>query len=347
DGDADAPPTALTPVDAVAAEKPTPEDPTPEDPAPVAPAENAPTSAAPTLKQTAPNARPTTAGSRLRALLADADDAAQRADWNAAEGLYQRALRVAPGNPEATRGLEAARAARRDADFGETVTGVLAALDGADWAAARTALDAAEAAHPGAPQLGDIRRRLEIAERRSALDDLNRRADDAARGEEWQLATTLYDAMLGVDPHLRSAQEGRERAAKMAAIHAQMAAHLASPQRLSDPAVLDEAAVALARARESGGEPGPRLQARIVALDAVITGYAQPVDAELTSDAATEVTIYRVGQLGSFAQRRLSLRPGVYTVLGSRPGFRDVRFEWVIKPGESPEPLDVRCEERL
>jgi len=65
------------------------------------------------------------------------------------------------------------------------------------------------------------------------------------------------------------------------------------------------------------------------------------------SDELTEVTVYRVGRLGTFERQRLQLRPGTYTVVGSRRGYRDVRHTLVIVAGEIPNPLTVRCEERI
>jgi len=67
----------------------------------------------------------------------------------------------------------------------------------------------------------------------------------------------------------------------------------------------------------------------------------------LVSDNLTEVTVYRVGRLGRFSQRVLNLRPGTYTVVGSRPGYRDVRRRLMVSPNQSSKPLEVRCEEAI
>jgi len=66
----------------------------------------------------------------------------------------------------------------------------------------------------------------------------------------------------------------------------------------------------------------------------------------IRSDEATEVVIYRVGRLGRFSARTLDLRPGTYTVVGSREGYRDVRKVFTLQPGYEVEIL-VRCEERI
>jgi len=72
-----------------------------------------------------------------------------------------------------------------------------------------------------------------------------------------------------------------------------------------------------------------------------------PIAIELESDELTEVTVYRVGPLGAFAQTTLELRPGTYTAIGSRDGFRDVRTTFTILPGKSLAPIRVACIEPI
>jgi hypothetical protein len=40
----------------------------------------------------------------------------------------------------------------------------------------------------------------------------------------------------------------------------------------------------------------------------------------------------------------LSLRPGTYTVVGTRDGYQDVRKKIIIKPGQGPVRIAVKCE---
>jgi len=61
----------------------------------------------------------------------------------------------------------------------------------------------------------------------------------------------------------------------------------------------------------------------------------------------TDVVVYRVGRLGAFSRHELNLKPGAYTVVGTRDGYRDVRLRLVVIPGSPPDPLVVRCTERL
>jgi len=57
--------------------------------------------------------------------------------------------------------------------------------------------------------------------------------------------------------------------------------------------------------------------------------------------------IYRVGRIGTFQRHEVEVIPGRYAVVGTRPGYRDVRREVEILPGSTPEPVMVKCEEIL
>jgi hypothetical protein len=72
-----------------------------------------------------------------------------------------------------------------------------------------------------------------------------------------------------------------------------------------------------------------------------------PVKVTLESDNHTEVAVYKVGRLGRFTSRDLDLRPGTYTVVGTRNGYKDVRQQVVVKPGQSVVRVTVICKERI
>jgi hypothetical protein len=93
--------------------------------------------------------------------------------------------------------------------------------------------------------------------------------------------------------------------------------------------------------------PGPILQQQIAQLRDWLVRADAPVAVALESDNQTQVTIYRVGQLGTFTQRQLQLTPGRYTVVGTRPGYRDVRREIAVMPMAALEPIVIRCEDRI
>ena len=164
--------------------------------------------------------------------------------------------------------------------------------------------------------------------------------------EDWRGALAQYTAALSIDAYVTFAVEGRERAEKRAALDEALAVHSRRPERLSAPAVAREAEALLERAR--GAQPiGPALQARIEALEVALARARTPVAVVIESDGLTELTLSRVGRLGTLTRRSLELVPGTYTVTGSRQGYRDVRRQFSVTPGAPGPSVSLRCEEAL
>jgi len=82
-------------------------------------------------------------------------------------------------------------------------------------------------------------------------------------------------------------------------------------------------------------------------LRELVTLASTPIAVQLKSDQLTQVTLYRVGTLGAFAAKEVELRPGTYTVIGSRDGYRDVRRTFTVRPGGNLAPIDVVCVEPI
>jgi hypothetical protein len=112
------------------------------------------------------------------------------------------------------------------------------------------------------------------------------------------------------------------------------------------PDVLDDAVDALDQA-STVAPVGPRHEELVAALRDLVATARSTVRVVLESDGRTEVAIYHVGRLGMFERHELELRPGSYTVVGSRRGYRDVRATLVVEPGGNPVALRVVCSEEF
>lgn len=164
--------------------------------------------------------------------------------------------------------------------------------------------------------------------------------------EDWRGALQEYLAALAIDPHLTFALEGRERSEKRAALDEALDLHIRRPERLSAPAVAREAEAVLERAR--GIEPsGPALRARTAALEAALARARTKVAVVIESDGLTQLSLSRVGPLGTLKRRSLELLPGTYTVTGSRRGYRDVRRQFSVSPEAPALTVSLRCDEAL
>jgi hypothetical protein len=188
--------------------------------------------------------------------------------------------------------------------------------------------------------------RVDQAEKLAAIAAHRAAASRSESEERWADAAREYTAVLALDPTIRFAQNGKERCVLRADLDRRLDYHLSHPERLSSDEVLEEAKLLVDRAAAVEPE-GARLQDQVARLTALIERVAIPVRVVIQSDDLTEVMVYKVGRLGAFLTHELELRPGSYTVVGSRQGYRDVRRELVVVAGENPEPLVVRCEEKI
>ncbi|MFV2071926.1 MAG: hypothetical protein ACC742_04645 [Thermoanaerobaculales bacterium] len=233
-----------------------------------------------------------------------------------------------------------------DDGFTRAMTEGLEALELERWTAAREAFEGADRIRPGAPEVKDGLTRANAGLRREAIESNIQRAARFEAAEAWREADNAYSKILEIEPAAALAREGRDRAAARAGLDDRLEFHLQNPTRLSSLSVLESAGSTLAQARAITPR-GPRLENQITRLEQLIATASGPVPVVLESDNLTEVVVFRVGELGTFTRRQLSLRPGVYTIVGSRLGFRDVRLRLEVKPGTPAAPLMVRCTEAL
>ena len=178
-----------------------------------------------------------------------------------------------------------------------------------------------------------------------SLASMRTHAEQLEAQERWDEAAALYAAVLREDGSLGFAQAGRARAGGRARLDHALQALLDHPDRLADPQVRDQASALLDTAQATTPS-GPVLRSQIARLQILLPDFNKPVRVSLVSDSVTQVAILSVGSFGSFERRDIELKPGTYTVLGSRVGYRDVRREITIAPGET-QTVSVSCYEPI
>jgi tetratricopeptide (TPR) repeat protein len=260
--------------------------------------------------------------------------------------LFREAATLDPAWPAAAAGVARLGAAvARDAYETQMARG-FAAQAARDLAGARAAFELALRARPGDAQATAALAQVALDQNLDRLAGLQAEALEFERAERWADAVRGYEAVLALDANLVDAKAGLERARTRAELDGRLRRELGSADSFNEDTAVARARTALEAAR-AVPEPGPVLRRQIEELDALLATAVTPVHVTLESDNATEVTLFKVGRLGTFAQKTLELRPGAYTALGSRPGYRDVRRQFRVAPGSAAVPIVVRCEEPI
>ena len=216
-----------------------------------------------------------------------------------------------------------------------------AALGAGRLEEARAAFERARAVRPNGAEAADGLRRVDAAMRGRGFGTQRTRAEDAEADERWDDAVTAYSAILRSDPSQAFAQEGRDRARGRLELNDSLQAIIDRPDLLASADARAQAATLLQNAQQISS-PGPVLRLQMARVSALLPEFEHPVHLSLVSDGFTQVTIMNVGAFGSFTRREVDLKPGRYTVIGSREGYRDVRRDISVSPGQT-QTISVSC----
>lgn len=283
---------------------------------------------------------------QVLALIDKGDQQRQNGQLQAARESYAAALDLDKDAGRARQGLEQVNTELREQEYRRHMSAGYAALEQKQPEQARAAFKAALQIKAGD---GTARAGLEQAEQQIT----NRRieaaiaaARQAAAGEDWQAAVDQYRQALSLDASLTAAQEGLRRTQHRLDLDRRLQETINNPLRLADDKVYEQAR-ALGREALAVDQPGPRLKGQIADLARVVRQAGTPVTVPLRSDNQTRVTIYKVADLDPFEATSVSLTPGHYVAVGSRPGYRDVRVEFTVRAGQPPDPVVIQVSEKI
>ena len=264
-----------------------------------------------------------------------------------AEQAYRQALALDPLSAEAASALQRITERLTEAEFSRQMSQAYALLQSRQFEDARAAFRKAQALAPGSKRAAQGLRRVDEVVREEKITSLKAEASHFEKQEQWSLAAQSWQQLLALDPQATDAGESAARTQYRAALLAKLDHYLEHQERLYSTGVSAEAQALLDEIFALDHSPGRRILQSAEALHDVLVLARQPVRIALYSDNQTEVTIFRVGKLGRFEHQDVRLKPGQYTIIGSRPGYRDVRKTLHVTPDMKAERLSILCEETI
>ena len=259
---------------------------------------------------------------------------------------YQEALHLDPDSKEAQQALTRVRRLIGDEEFQRLMSEGLSALYANNYTLAREKLLKAQSFRPKSQEVKDALAQLDQSIRLASIETYRQKASDAEQGEKWEQALDAYLAVLKIDPNVQFASQGKQRALDHIRIDKRINFFLQQPAELESDRQLENAIQLMADIKKIDPQ-GPRLKDQLAKLTRMVDAAQTPVTIILESDGLTEVAVYKVGKLGRFTSRVLSLRPGTYTIVGTRDGYQDVRSQFTIKAGQKPARIAIQCEVKI
>jgi hypothetical protein len=259
---------------------------------------------------------------------------------------FQGALKLDPESEEAQKGLHRVNEWIVEEQVQRLMSEGLTAYHNGEYRSARNLLLKAKAFRPDSRDVQNALVQVDAAIRLDKIETLQRKAKAAEQIEDWEQALEFYLAVLKVDARLAFAVNGKERALEQIRVAKRIGFFLQNPDAMASNRQLQNAIQVIGEA-ETLQPKGPRLRARLDELKTLANAARTPVKVMIESDDLTEVAVYKVGKLGRFSVRELSLRPGTYTVVGSRNGYKDVRQKIIVKPGQKTLRITVICRNKV
>ncbi len=259
---------------------------------------------------------------------------------------YQQALRLDPDSKEAQLALARVKRLIGDEEFEQLMSEGLEALHANNYSLAREKLLKAQSFRPTSQEVKDALVQVDQSIRLASIETYRQKATNAEQAEDWQQALDAYLQVLKIDPNVQFASEGKQRASDHIRIDQRIRFFMQQPEALESDRQLENAIQLLAEIEKIDPQ-GPQLKDRLAKLTRMVKAAQTPIDIIIESDGLTEVAVYKVGKLGRFTERVLSLRPGTYTVVGARDGYQDVRRQLTIKAGQDPARIAVICEVKI
>lgn len=285
----------------------------------------------------------------LDAVFSSLDQAARfeaAGQFAAARTAFEEALRLDGEAPGAEAGIQRIRARETGDRYAMAMALGLEAMAAGSFESARGQFELAASLRPDADAPSTALQQLPGLEREQQLQSAVVRAQSAESQENWAEASHAWREANTLQPALQAGLEGLRRSESRLALEGRIEALLQSPERLWTPAGRSEASRVIAQAQKVT-EPRQKLDTLTSEVARRLAEAEQPVRVILSSDGLTEVVVYRVGRLGSFQSREVEIVPGRYAVVGTRPGYRDVRLELEVRPGVGVSQMTVRCEEAI
>lgn len=259
---------------------------------------------------------------------------------------YQQAATKDPASAAARQGIQRVGNTLSESEFRRAMAEGNEALQRRDLEGARQRFQRALELRGDSPEARTALRQIssDIAKRDSA--NLMAEAKTLESQEKWSDAEQKYAAVLQLDPDQAEARAARERTRTRAELDAAVAALVSQPERLLQENVYTEA-IKLQKVADAIADPGPRLMEQRDRLRKAMNEIRTPIKVVIESDDKTSVTVFKVGNFGTFRQHEVALLPGRYTAVGVRKGYRDVRVEFSLVPGEAAPAVVVQCSETI
>ena len=270
--------------------------------------------------------------------------------------LLEKALIIEPEFIKINKKLTELKEKKLKKYFNKTISEILEALDINDLTVAEKKLNLAKKINSTDPIIEELEIRITEKNINYKIKRLQKIARNQVKNEQWYKAKKTYQKILTLDPDVSSAIVFRERAVAYIYLNKLLNDIILKPERLRNEQVLEKSKKNLLfinnelQKKENiyfSKLKTPDLNKKILSAEKIIKDASRYINVTIKSDNETEIIIYKVEKLGKIIEKVIKLRPGQYTIVGSREGYRDFRKTIKITAADQMVLVNVYCREKI
>ncbi|MCU7818231.1 MAG: hypothetical protein KZQ57_05035 [gamma proteobacterium symbiont of Lucinoma myriamae] len=238
-------------------------------------------------------------------------------------------------------------------EFNKNISEYLSAIEKNQFVLAEKYLTEAKLVKANEPIIIEIRQRISNKRNQVTINELILSAE---KKEQWLQALKIYEKILSIDSDINSVIVKKQRANTYLKLNTILNKIIEKPERLNDDELLVNAKKLIQFVKLEIKEKQqqlyplrttPGLTRKTSTADKIISDASILIKVTIQSDNLTEISIYKVGNFGKLIEKKLTLRPGHYTIVGSREGYRDIRKKLVITATDQLIVLNIKCKETI
>jgi hypothetical protein len=283
---------------------------------------------------------------RVLELTQSGNDFESKRQWKEAMQAFEEALTIDQEWQQAQSGFDRSKEQFETEEFQRLLSSGYQAIRESRFESARSFFNQAADIKRESPEVQQAFEELDTQERIFNIKSMKYKALTAEVNEQWENARTLYKSILNLDPNIGEIKESLARVNQRIELSNNLTYFISNKDKLSDDKFFTQAETILTQA-QNVLNPGSILKEQINNMAQILKIAAIPIEVTIFSDNATEISIFKIGNLGVFERSVILLRPGDYRAAGKRKGYRDVQQDFKVSANKKDQSIRVECKERI
>ncbi len=241
-------------------------------------------------------------------------------------------------------------------DYDNAINETLNALENNNLKKAQQTLTIAKNINSSDPVISELTIRINEETKSIAINSLQNKAINLEKKEHWQSALDSYRNILKYDPDTSNALINVQRVKLYIKINELLDNIILKSERLQDDNILNSSNNTLVYIESEYEEKQnflyplsktPNLAKKIITAKKLLSEASRDIPVTIKSDNETDIVIYKIGKFGKLNEKSIYLKPGRYTIVGKRDGYRDFRKLIQIKASDQLVNVNVLCREKI